>query len=237
MVDLAERWKGGRQFWWVVDLSDGVTIDGASRVLVDVPEGELGCGDDQRSILSFQISVGDRVSFQLDELGIVAPPGEPRNGTDASSAVVVTARQFRIECPPGVDHVDAILAARQAQWRAAGITSYQFSLAWRENSDLAGDYRITVIDGEPVRIVRHDRIQFNPDRLHGRLPATIDAIFDELERNVTADVFTAEYDPRRGYPVDVHVDAISEAIDDELDIAIDDLTTSPVMPATSRNQG
>jgi hypothetical protein len=59
-------------WWWVVDLADGVTIEDSSRVLVEVPQDEVGCGDEDRPIGASKSSRETPVSFEL----VHREPGE-----------------------------------------------------------------------------------------------------------------------------------------------------------------
>ena len=87
--------------------------------------------------------------------------------------------------------------------------------------------------GHPRSIVGGDGVVLDPQRLLHRLPMTIDEIFDELDRNITADSFTATYDPQHGYPTDIKIDQVAEGEDDELEISITDFTVGAGTPAAS----
>jgi Family of unknown function (DUF6174) len=58
------------------------------------------------------------------------------------------------------------------------------------------------------------------------LPKTIDDIFDQLDREVTADGFEAEFNEELGYPTHVLVDRMSDAVDDELEFFVTDFTAT-----------
>jgi hypothetical protein len=213
-------------WWWVLDLSSGTTIEGSGRVLVEVPQGEVGCGEAQRPIGAFQIEPGETVSFERVE----GPPGQ-RPGfwmppeVEVSTAVpAVRARQFRVACPEGTEGAAAELAAQRATWERVGPASYEFSMSWHVFNDTAGDYRIAVVDRRPVAILRSDGTHFDPSRVAGNLPTTIDELFDAFEREVSGDSFVATYDPALGYPTSVEVDEMRDAVDDELGVAVHSLT-------------
>jgi hypothetical protein len=80
---------------------------------------------------------------------------------------------------------------------------------------------VVVVDDEPASIARTDDSQ---PAATADFPGTIDSVFDVLERSVTADSFTATYDPNLGYPVSVVIDNYLNAVDDELAVFVTSLT-------------
>ena len=213
-------------WWWVVDLTGGATIEGSGRVLVEVPQGEVGCGEAHHRIGAFQIEQGETVSFELVE----GPTGKRPEfwmppGTETFTAEpAVQARQFRVACPAGTEDAAAELAAQRALWERTGPATYEFAMSWHVFNDTYGDYRIAVVDGQPMAVLRGDGTHLDPARVEGELPRTIDELFDQLQREVAADSFIATYDPAWGYPTSVKVDEMLNAIDDELEVAVSSLT-------------
>ena len=59
-------------YWWVIDLANGATIDGSSRVLVEIPMDEVGCGPSMRHIDAFALEYGASVTFEL----VAGAPGD-----------------------------------------------------------------------------------------------------------------------------------------------------------------
>ena len=116
------------------------------------------------------------------------------------------------------------LAAQREVWERNGPASYEFAMTWHVFNDTYGDYRIAVVDGQAVSISRGDGMQFDPARVEGDLPRTIDELFEWLQREVSADSFVATYDPDLGYPSSVTVDEMLNAVDDELEVNIPSLT-------------
>ena len=208
-------------WWWVIDLAGSATIDGSGRVLVEIAQSEVGCGESMRPIDTFQLRDGASVSFEL----IDGAPGERPTSwfTEAVSLdaePAVRGRQFRVECPPGTEEVASELAAQRVTWEQAGVDSYEFTMRIEVFGPLYGDYRIVVVDDAPVSMVREDETQAP---LPAELPGTIDAVFDLLARSVSADSFEATYDPDLGYPMSVTIDHILNAIDDELAVHVTSL--------------
>jgi hypothetical protein len=209
-------------YWWVIDLANGATIDGSSRVLVEIPMDEVGCGPSMRHIDAFALEYGASVTFEL----VAGAPGDRptywfAEAQSFDSEPAVRGARLTVECPPGTEEVAAELAAQRATWAQAGPPSYEFTMEIEVFGPWYGDYRVAVTNGEPVSIVREDESSapLTPD-----LPATIDAVFDVLEGMVTADSFEATYDPAAGYPVTVTIDNILNAVDDEFAVRVTSLT-------------
>jgi hypothetical protein len=216
--------KPPHEWWWVIDLAGGATIDGSGRVLVEIPQDEVGCGDAMRAIDTFQLRDGATVTFELiDDAPDARPTYWFTENASFDSEPAVRGRRFRVECPPGTEEVAADLAAQRALWEQAGIDTYEFTMSYYVFSGLYGDYRISVVDGETVSLVREDGSELD-SMLAEELPGTIDALFDHLERSASADNFVAEYDSELGYPRSVLVDHMVNAVDDELEVRITSLT-------------
>ncbi len=208
--------------WLLVDITDGTTIEGVSRLAVEVPYSETVCGAEGRPVALHFFSAGEEVSFERVET----------NATlsflpDAAwaSAPVVGARQLRIACPPGSDEAADTVADQRAMWEAADIDSYEYTMHWGVFSLLGGEYRVRVVDGQPAELRRID----GAEDVQGRgdaLPRSIDEVFDVLERELAADRIDAHYDEALGYPVDVLIDRVANGIDDELQIRISDFTVT-----------
>ena len=125
------------------------------------------------------------------------------------------------------------VAVQRARWEAADIDSYEFTVTWTSANAFVGDYRVTVIDGQPHRVVRSDGLEIDPDEMAGERPVTIDEVFDIIEDMLSADTFTATYDHVSGHPVDVYVDEFAGVVDDEFHIRISDFGLDPEVPAVT----
>ncbi len=58
------------------------------------------------------------------------------------------------------------------------------------------------------------------------LPGSIDEVLDRLERQVGAERVDVRYDPDFGYPLSVRADRDLNAVDDELEFRISDVTVT-----------
>jgi hypothetical protein len=117
--------------------------------------------------------------------------------------------------------------ANLEKWQDANITHYRYSIhigcfcAFTQDMPLT----IEVRDGEVLSITKADRTPVAPDdpqfELFSRY-ATIDRLFSDLKTNLdgAADEVTVTYDPTYGYPSQVNIDKIKEAVDDELALTV-----------------
>ena len=224
--------------WWVVDLDDGAEIEGASRVRVEIAgDDDVGCGDQGHLVPSYRIDEGTALSF---EVASVAPGPAPdfwmiEGDESFESAPAVRGENFRIECPAGTDVAAAELAAQRRTWEERGPDSYEFAMTWHIFNNSYGDYRIGVDDGVAVSVVKDGTTRLDPRFLDGQLPLTVDELFDQLDRRVSADRFVATYDPELGFPVDVTVDEMVDATDDELEVRITDLVAGSPAPVVEQS--
>ena len=122
----------------------------------------------------------------------------------------VVATRVLTPCPPGTDEAAATVAAQRATWEAAAIDSYDFTLRYPTDF-LFGTYQISVVDGTPVSAQRVEPGALTDYLDVPELPKTIVEIFEQLEREVTADRFDGEFHEQLGYPTHVVVDRIDRS--------------------------
>ena len=224
-------------WWWVVDLDAGAEIEESSRVRVELAnDDDVRCGDQQHHVPSYRIDEGTALSF---EVAPIAPGPAPdfwmiEGDESFESAPAVRGESFRTDCPEGADAAAAELAAQRRTWDERGPASYEFAMTWHIFNNSYGDYRIGVDDGVAVSVVKDGTTRLDPRLLHDQLPLTVDELFDELARRVSADRFDATYDPALGFPVDVMVDEMLDSVDDELDVRITDLVAGSPAPVVER---
>ena len=132
------------------------------------------------------------------------------------------------ELPTGVS---GDLEGARRQWEEAAISHYQFSLnmvcfcAFAENMPLT----IEVQDGEVVSMEYQNGNEIDPASLEFfQRYETIDKIFAELEKATgEADEVTVSYDDTYGFPEQIDIDFVKEAIDDELAMTISGFEVLP----------
>ena len=124
------------------------------------------------------------------------------------------------------------IEGNQEKWRDANISHYRFNLSigcfcvFSQDMPLV----IEVMDGKVVSMEYQsgNAIDATSREFFDKF-TTIDWIFSELEADLAgaADEVTAAYDPTYGFPVDVTIDYVKEAIDDELYLTVSGFEALP----------
>lgn len=133
----------------------------------------------------------------------------------ARAAIVATA--LAVGCGGGVlQPRQGALDAARARWEANGPRVYTFEV--QRTCFCPSEYvrrmRIEVTDGAVSTAVYVDDGEPVPARIE---PPSIEMLFDEIQSAIDggAHRLDASYDPTLGYPVDVSIDPIAEAVDEE----------------------
>ncbi|MDP1546735.1 MAG: DUF6174 domain-containing protein [Anaerolineales bacterium] len=115
------------------------------------------------------------------------------------------------------------------KWQDSNIAHYRYTLFLGCFCIFENDMPLTVEvkDGEVVSVTRSDGTIVNPsDSFYEFYEPyiTMDRILLELETVLSseADDVAVTYDPAYGYPANIAIDYIKEAIDDELSIQVSD---------------
>jgi len=133
--------------------------------------------------------------------------------------------------------VDAVVGTQQAMdaatagiatWQAAGIDDYTFQLDVICFCTISGRFQVTVEDGVateatsesgPVDLTSPDRfMEYNVEGLF--------ALLSDWGGGQSPDDMLASFDPELGYPVEVRIDSIRQAVDDELSFFVSDFQPS-----------
>ena len=115
----------------------------------------------------------------------------------------------------------------QEKWEDANITHYRFNLdmvcfcAFRDQMPLT----IEVRDGQVVSITNNagtEVLDTDPSYEFFMPYATIAQLFAELDANLNgnADEVTVKYDETYGFPTELNIDFVKEAVDDELYLTV-----------------
>lgn len=120
----------------------------------------------------------------------------------------------------------------QEKWQAANVSHYRYNLflgcfcVFSQDMPLV----IEVKDGEVVSMEYQNgnEIDATSRELFEKY-ATIDRIFSELEKDVNgeADEVVVTYDPTYGFPAEINIDFIKDAIDDELGLTVSNFEKLP----------
>lgn len=114
----------------------------------------------------------------------------------------------------------AALARAREQWERQEPSGYQFVLQRRCMVCNPGPVTITVQDGVMQSAVLDDGLPAPAEYVEGY--GTVEALFARIEASIQggADRLDARYEEGFGYPVEVDVDPIRNAIDDEHGFAV-----------------
>ncbi len=123
------------------------------------------------------------------------------------------------------------LARARAQWMAANIRHYRYSLTvgcfcgFTQRMPLS----IEVQDGRALSMTYNDGSQVpDSDRQFFARYQTIDALFDFTNENLgKADQVQVMYDRTAGFPTSVQIDLMKNAADDELDLTVENFQALP----------
>jgi hypothetical protein len=129
--------------------------------------------------------------------------------------------------PAAIGSGSSIAAMNDAfeRWSQAGIEDYSFDLDVVCFCTIGGRFHIVVEDGIPISVTENGgEIAIETSEF---IEFTIDGLFDLAETwggGLEPDRLVASFDPDLGYPVDLRIDAISEAIDDEVTVVVHNFT-------------
>jgi len=125
------------------------------------------------------------------------------------------------------------LQQNRAKWEGQSIGHYRYTLVVSCFCIFAGaEVTYEVQNGQVVNelVQPHPDRQIDPAEISGFYQEynTIEKVFDYLEKATTeADEVTVQYDPTYGFPTDVTVDQIKEAIDDEMYLTVSNFEPLP----------
>lgn len=110
-------------------------------------------------------------------------------------------------------------------WRGQGISSYTFKVSQFCfcGPDTHGTFAVVVRDGRVQSVT--DAETGEPRTPNPSVPLTVEALFAKVEEAIEqdADQIVVRYDPRLGYPLEIAIDFIARAIDDEVTYKASDL--------------
>jgi len=120
---------------------------------------------------------------------------------------------------------ESLAAAEQARsrWEDSAIDSYTLDLEVQCFCSVGGRFEVTVTDGVIESVTGASGRGAPPDV--DSFDFTVPGLLDSLTgwSGSTPDFIAAGFD-ELGYPVDIHIDAITEAVDDELTVLVRSLT-------------
>lgn len=109
------------------------------------------------------------------------------------------------------------LAQRQAQWQSSQVDDYTISIT-RQCFCPATELEVTVVDGVVTAVTKGGE-PAAPNDVAG-LPKTVPELFALIAAQPDTAALTVEWDPTFGFPTNIQVDPIVNAIDDEFGILV-----------------
>jgi hypothetical protein len=118
------------------------------------------------------------------------------------------------------------LEQNREKWEAQNIDHYRYTVVITCFCIFAGaEVTYEVQDGQVIdqTVQPHPDRQIDPAEIEQFYQEynTIDKVFDSLQKAADeADEVTVEYEPTYGYPTEISIDHVKEAIDDELYLSL-----------------
>jgi hypothetical protein len=145
----------------------------------------------------------------------------------ARAAVVVLALAFAgCDNPFSSSGPEGDLAEARRTWSGQGIASYSFKVSQFCfcEQDTRGTFAVVVERGRVAAVT--DAETGAPRTPNPSVPLTVEALFAKVEDAIDrdADGLEVRYDPRLGYPLEIAIDFVELAIDDEVTYTASDLT-------------
>jgi uncharacterized protein DUF6174 len=145
-------------------------------------------------------------------------------GVGRARSVVLALALALAGCESPFSPTDELEEARRT-WRQQGIASYRFTVSQFCFcvAEGRGTFDVVVEQGRVVSVA--DAETGAPRTPHPAVPLTVEALFAKVEEAIDADADEIEvrYDPRLGYPLEIAIDFIAGAIDDEVTYTASDL--------------
>ena len=109
-------------------------------------------------------------------------------------------------------------------WNAGGIDDYTYTLDVICFCTISGRFQVTVADGEVVEVTSAETGAVDLESPDNFMTYDVEGLFALIGDwgGQTADNMLAAFDPELGYPVEIRIDSITNAIDDELTFFVSD---------------
>jgi hypothetical protein len=142
-----------------------------------------------------------------------------------TAAIACVAALAACSSNPNLADEEARMERSRQVWNAQGIDDYRM-IVWITGGLLGGGAVIEVRDGVPVSVQPAEGgPQHLPMSAFARYD-TVEELFAVLEQAFDRNVHEvkAEYDPRFGLPIDVDIDPMRDAIDEEHGFSVEGFT-------------
>ena len=147
--------------------------------------------------------------------------------SDRSVEVSAYVEMFQLGVTEAVLGTELSMAAAEtasSTWNAGGIDDYTYTLDVICFCTISGRFQVTVADGEVVEVTSADTGAVDLESPDNFMTYDVEGLFALVDDwgGQTADNMLAAFDPELGYPVEIRIDSITNAIDDELTFFVSD---------------
>lgn len=153
----------------------------------------------------------------------------PGAGRARAAALVLVSALAACDGPLDPTGVEGDLADARRTWSRQGSASYRFTVSQLCfcGPDARGTFAV-VVQGGRVTSVR-DAETGAPRTPHPGVPLTVEALFEKVEEaiDLDADDLEVRYHPELGYPLEIAIDYVELAVDDEVTYTASNLTPIP----------
>ena len=105
------------------------------------------------------------------------------------------------------------LADHQAQWASKQVDDYTFTITAQCFCPFTDPIDITVVGGVVTAVTKAGQA-VQPNEVMG-IPKTVRELFAVITAHADAATLSVEWDPAFGFPANIQVDSIANAVDDE----------------------
>ena len=149
----------------------------------------------------------------------------PGAGLTRTAAVVLALALGACGNPFSSSGPEEDLEVARRAWSRQGITSYRFTVNVLCFCIERGPFAVVVEQGRVVSVTDAEGAPRTPNEF---VPLTVEALFAKVEDAIDRDAHDLEvrYDPRLGYPLEIAIDFVELAIDDEVTYVASDLVAS-----------
>jgi len=163
--------------------------------------------------------------IEYDELGFIRSFYASDRSVEAGAYVEMFQPRL-IKAVVGTEQALDAAAAAMATWEAAGIDAYTFQLDVICFCTISGRFQVKVEDGEAVEVTSESGPVdlAAPDSFMEYNVEGLFALLSDWGGGHSPDSMLASFDQDFGYPVEIRIDSIHNAVDDELTFFVSEFT-------------
>ncbi len=172
-------------------------------------------------------AITDPISYD-QELGYIQNFRAYDRSVDIGASVEVFLPRV-MEAMIGTEQSLAAADAALAAWNASGIDDYAYTLDVICFCTISGRFQVTVNEGEVIEVTSAETGPVDlesPDNFMTYDVEGLFALIDDWGGGQAPDNMLASFDPDIGYPVEIRIDSLTNAIDDELAFFVTDFVAN-----------